>query len=88
MHSRHEPSGVSTTIVSPSRSGILGTQESDDAGHLLDSDELLRWLRRKQHLALHGLLGDAARLRGVGDLHLEGHRLREAGDAVLRRDVG
>jgi len=46
-------------------------EKGGERRYLLYRDELLGGLRRQQHVPRHLLLGDAARLRRVGDLLLD-----------------
>src|SRR5512144_224448 len=49
-------------------------EEQAQRGHFVDVHELLRWLRREQHVVHDLLFGDAARLRRVRDLPLDERR--------------
>ena len=71
------------------RAPVRAEQEGHDAGDLLGLDQPLDGVRGEDDLLEHLLLGDAVRLRLVGDLLLDQRRADEAGadrageDAVL-----
>ena len=64
-----------------------GAQEHRDRRHLIDRDEFLGRLRLEEHVLDHLLLGEPARLHGVGDLALDERRPDVARRDAVRRDA-